>query len=1101
MTEKAHQTFEKALKEQHSRNVARRIRTRVDQARQNPHPAAIRWPFELFQNALDAGPRDGRATVTIRLRREPAKVVFEHDGAPFTSEELAALLSGGSSKEFESEITTGRFGTGFLVTHVLAEKTRLRGLLQVDTGSELFDLTLDRGGDEDAILDNIKHSHAAIRAAEPVPDPTDVKSAVLEYASSDDDVWGLGLKELRSALPYLYGTRRRLGRVEVWTTKDHLQVWEPSETHQTAIEGGFVESRVIVVTGKDFPKRELLVYRFAEVEDASAAALVVVEKKPHGFRVCLPENDAPRVFREYPLRASGFVPVNFILDGKFDPEQERSSPLMSANDKVLLEQALSAAVVAVKHAIDQKWEKAHWLARAEPPSTGFDATNRTEKEWWTEQLAAFAQRLAVIPIVDCGSEYLSAAANEDELFADFIIPRLLEAPGRDETSVERLWPLVHATDRLLPPRRELAADWTVIAKNWGSLGVMMEPISVAKLAKWARADAETLDQLNVNRDAQEWLADFIDIVGECLTKRGGIDLSALDGIVPNQNQTLCSPGVLKRDSGVSERLKDICKDMGNDVRKRLLLSGFEEIARSSGLTHVTKVLEDAILRTTTEDEITEEAAKYMSENLPENERCDDDTLNIQQATVRLFAHLWESRGEDAASIARTVPLVASNGRSVRWSSGRLFMAPICAWPKLAQPFADAYPPNRVLNDLYAGSETDEIPNVTKALAEWEIALTDPVTDTTVDLRKRRLDALSSADTNGIVVPEQRLSQIALLQPEVLNRCQEGEKEASALLGLVLCYVARRDQAWKEQRTVKGRRLKEEVEVPIRGALWLADLKVRAWVPVPGEDDKPQKMVATATTLKDLLNPAWVQENDDAIKLLSECFGFDQLELRLVGIAQDSQERRELRNSLAKLVETGGANPQVYADLAAEVEARRQQRRDVKACRDLGLAVQGAIGSALRNHNLKVELVDRGFDYEVRSLNDDVIHDAGSVFEIGPYLVEVKATTTGQARLTAMQAATAAQTPERYVLCVVDLRQALNPDLEQDWTAERVEPLAKLVSNIGKRVKQPYNWVEAARTSAVRIRNESALRYEVPPRIWESGMSISTWVKKIKTTLS
>ena len=990
----------------------------------------------------------------------------------------------------------------FLVTHVLAEKTRLRGLLQVGTGSELFDLTLDRGGDEDAILDNINHSHAAILAAEPVPDPTDVQSAVLEYATSDDDIWGLGLKELRSSLPYLYGTRRKLGRVEVWTTKDHLQVWEPSEIRQTVIEGGFMESRRIVVTGNDLPKHELRVYRFAEAEDASAAALVLVEQKPHGLRVCLPEDDAPRVFREYPLRASAFVPVNFILDGKFDPEQERSGPV----DEPQRQSVAKAGVVSgcgCRTACNRSEMGGSTLACTRGAPQHWVRCHRTapEKEWWIEQLAAFAQQLAVVPIVDCGSEFLPAVTNEDEPYADFIVPRLLEAPGGDETRVERLWPLVHATNRLLPPRRELAADWSVISEDWRSLGVMIEPVGVAKLAEWARGDAETLDQLKVKGDAQEWLASFIDIVGECLNKRGGIDLSALDGIVPNQNQTLCSPGVLKRDSGVSKRLKDICGDMGFDVRKKLLLGGFEEIARSSGLAYVTEALEDAIPASTTEDEIISEAVKYMNVNLPENEKCDDDTLNFQQATARLLAHLWESRGEDAASIARTVPLVASNSRSVRWSSGRLFMAPICAWPELAQPFADAYPPNRVLNDLYVGSETDEIPNVAEALAEWEIAFTDPVTDTTVDLRERRLDALSSADTNGIVVPEQRLSQIALLQPEVLNRCQEGEREARALFGLVLSYVARRDQAWKEQRTVKGRRLKEEVEVPIRGALWLADLKVRAWVPVPGEDDKPQKMVATATTLKDLLNPAWIQENDDAIQLLSECFGFDQLELRLVGMAQDSQERQELRNSLAKLVETGGANPQVYADLATEVEARRQQRRNVKACRDLGLAVQGAIGSALRNHNLKVELVDRGFDYEVPSLNDDVIHDAGTVFEIGPYLVEVKATTTGQARLTAMQAATAAQTPERYVLCVVDLRQVVNIDLEQDWTAERVEPLAKLVPNIGKRVKQPYNWVEAARTSAVSIRNESALRYEVSPRIWESGMSISAWVKEIKTTLS
>src|SRR5437764_13868711 len=154
MSREAFLIYECAVKEQHTRNEARRILTRVTEARRNPHPAALRWPFELLQNALDSGPRQGRSSVTIRLQCDATKVQFEHDGAPFSLQDLAALLSGGSSKDFESDVTTGRFGTGFLVTHVLAESTVLRGILEVPTGCEEFELSLDRSGDEDAILTN-----------------------------------------------------------------------------------------------------------------------------------------------------------------------------------------------------------------------------------------------------------------------------------------------------------------------------------------------------------------------------------------------------------------------------------------------------------------------------------------------------------------------------------------------------------------------------------------------------------------------------------------------------------------------------------------------------------------------------------------------------------------------------------------------------------------------------------------------------------------------------------------------------------------------------------------------------------------------------------
>ena len=537
MSENAYKIYEEALSEQYSRNEARRIRTRVDQARQSPHSAGIRWPFELLQNALDAGPRNGKSTVTVRLRCDQNGVGFEHDGAPFTLEELAALLSGGSSKDFESEITTGRFGTGFLVTHVLADRTRLRGLMQLDAGCESFDLTLDRGGDEDSILASIKHSHQAIRSAVPVSDTVNLPSATFEYVCRESDVWALGLRELKRALPYMYGTRRTLGHVEIRTSNDDIEIWEASHVDHTTIDGGYMECRTITVNKKQFAERQLRVYRFTTAPDASAGVLVLAEQNQWGQKVCLPEPDGPRVFREYPLRSSGFIPVNFILDGKFDPDQERSRLLMSANDKTLLDQALSAAVIAVQYAIGQEWKDAHWLARASLSSTAFDATNAEEKDWWFQRLGAFAQQLAVVPIVNCGSQFLPAVVEEGE-YADFISPRLLQGPGEDETSVDRLWPLVKAACQLLPPCRELAADWTTITEGWRPLEVAIEPVCVASLAEWVRGDAKTLDELEVEGNAQEWLTGFIDVVGECWIERSGVDLSALNGMIPNQERCL-----------------------------------------------------------------------------------------------------------------------------------------------------------------------------------------------------------------------------------------------------------------------------------------------------------------------------------------------------------------------------------------------------------------------------------------------------------------------------------------------------------------------------------------------------------------------------------
>ncbi len=111
-------------------------------------------------------------------------------------------------------------------------------------------------------------------------------------------------------------------------------------------------------------------------------------------------------------------------------------------------------------------------------------------------------------------------------------------------------------------------------------------------------------------------------------------------------------------------------------------------------------------------------------------------------------------------------------------------------------------------------------------------------------------------------------------------------------------------------------------------------------------------------------------------------------------------------------------------------------------------------------------------------------------------MEVKATTTGSARLTPYQAETASGTGDRYTLCVVDLRGVAPEDLDAQWTAERIEPLARLFPNIGHFVGATWNLVEEASSNDVPILNERALRYEVPPEVWTDGFSIDSWVAQV-----
>ena len=109
------------------------------------------------------------------------------------------------------------------------------------------------------------------------------------------------------------------------------------------------------------------------------------------------------------------------------------------------------------------------------------------------------------------------------------------------------------------------------------------------------------------------------------------------------------------------------------------------------------------------------------------------------------------------------------------------------------------------------------------------------------------------------------------------------------------------------------------------------------------------------------------------------------------------------------------------------------------------------------------------------------------------MVEVKATTHGDAKLTPRQAETASQQNERFVLCVVDLRGVPEERLDRPWAAQDVLSLARLLPHVGARVQTTWHLVEEARSSEVGLRNENALRYAVPPDVWQKGCSLSDWV--------
>ena len=64
------------------------------------------------------------------------RFIFAHNGDPFRVSDLQSLVAQYSSKGEENKVnieTTGKYGTGFIVTYILSKKIRIKGLLTMKT--------------------------------------------------------------------------------------------------------------------------------------------------------------------------------------------------------------------------------------------------------------------------------------------------------------------------------------------------------------------------------------------------------------------------------------------------------------------------------------------------------------------------------------------------------------------------------------------------------------------------------------------------------------------------------------------------------------------------------------------------------------------------------------------------------------------------------------------------------------------------------------------------------------------------------------------------------------------------------------------------------
>lgn len=1077
MSDLAREAYQRERQEQSSRNDARKIRAKVKDARNNPHEAGGRWPFELLQNACDAGPRVGLNGISVHIDWHSTdagiEVSFKHDAAPFRTRDLTALLSGGSSKDFDSDATTGRFGTGFLVTHILSYRVTIEGLLELPSQTERFEITLDREGDEEAILASRDAADEHIRLAQPVNEIDGHPSASFRWLVTHLDAYHNGVDALAKSLPYVFATCPQLARVTLRDRAGVERVWRADPLSEHAHEHlRWTERAFTYESGGQTTRFAIL-----RTGDVRASALALVREETGSRRIVVPESDVPRLFRRFPLRGTTGLPIRLVLDGSFDVDQERRAASIEASGDRIKE-ALEAAVSAVQVAFHLNLDGAHLLCFAGSP---LEIHDEPAGSWWRAALASFAHHLSTLPLIDTPWGSLPSVWDEDEDSSWVDFPRPVSAGL--EMALPRLWRLMMGLSHYAPPDEPIVGDWVEIAEGWASNGVELTHITLQDVAAKAREGAREWMGMEQVDEPETWLLDFIDCIGEIASTSNVAIEPYLDGLLPDQTGVLRRCRELLRDTGIPEELKDIAHALDIPIRTRLLNLAIEGATRDGAWPHLAVAIDRAISGRLGETGVIEDCINALSRTVARQKRLDEKGRSGAETAARLLAFLWTTKGTEATRYAHRLPLLTLSGHCDEANDRRQLLLPISRWPETARPYAEAWPPERILDEIFASDTLIE------AVTGVGIAPSGFI----VSKRVARLEGprLAGLIADGTIPPvdltvdvDGMLDSVALLEPEVMNRCAANPEAARALLGFILDHLAAHDDSWRSTVTFTGRRNNAPQPVELRKSLWVGEVRSRHWVRSESKDAPPVR--ASSETLRPWLNDKVLDSH--AIDLLTTCFGFDALDLRLIG------QSDAVRDQLAALMAQTGGDPRLIQFAVQAVQAAAQRETTVNTLRDYGLAVQHAVARALEERLLSVRLVDRGYDYEVEPEDRSLTQ-----FALGPWLVEVKATVTGEVRMTPLQAQTAALEPDRYVLCVVALDELPDPDAGPALDVE-VRAKARIITDIGPDADATTAYVAAAEEGEVRLRNSHALRYAVLRPRWEEGMTIDEWIDSIQPKL-
>ncbi|WP_431109219.1 sacsin N-terminal ATP-binding-like domain-containing protein [Winogradskyella poriferorum] len=356
---------------------AKDINDKLIKVRNRPEIAKRRWFWELLQNAKDSVSKDEKVDIRLVISKNANGIPFidfSHNGNPFKYEDAKNLIFPYSDKdEEENSDKSGRFGTGFLATHILSPKIQVKGVYLKESSAFNFNFTLDRSANgKTELAESINktwHSFRNNKVENPeyIYDKTKFDTHFIYPLDSESLIVAQeSIEDFQKSLPFALTFIPKINSVQIENKIDNKSIRYNVNNSKTLLLTENIKETVVL-------KKELIpTSNFDEIiiitcfgDDINVSFEVIKDQGEVQIKEI--EKQQPVLFCPFPLIGADEFPFPIILNSeKFTPKEERNGIWLSntkeglENQKVF-EKALPLFESLIEYVSIQKFKRCYSL--------------------------------------------------------------------------------------------------------------------------------------------------------------------------------------------------------------------------------------------------------------------------------------------------------------------------------------------------------------------------------------------------------------------------------------------------------------------------------------------------------------------------------------------------------------------------------------------------------------------------------------------------------------------------------------------------------------------------------------------------------------------